>query len=217
MILRFNSSSKEKPPCPAPRGVSFSAALPVHLPSTNSSFFHGASPAWSGAICARAGRTQNYAIPRITVVRIVISFCADPRIVPEGRRDQELSAAAMCLRPREATLVQTASFRQTARKLGVSRVMRKHLIRGDENRECDWRSISRRQTGYSQPIPKAGIGGSPRFATAGGTRASRADQGSAPPGSPAVSQPCQHRDRGSDCSFAASLRWRRRIDSSEMV
>src|ERR1017187_3175476 len=164
MILRFNSSSKEKPPCPPPRGASFSAALPGHLPSTNSSFFHGESPVWSGAICARAGRTQNNAIPRITVVRIVISFCADPRIVPEGRRDQELSAAAMCLRPREATLVQTASFRHTARKLGVSRVMRKHLIRGDENKECDWRSISRRQTGYSQPIPKAGIGGSPRFA-----------------------------------------------------
>src|ERR1035441_761335 len=35
--------------------------------------------------------------------------------------------------------------------------------RTDENRARDWRSISRRQTGYSQPIPKAGIGGSPRF------------------------------------------------------
>src|ERR1035438_4801127 len=42
--------------------------------------------------------------------------------------------------------------------------MRKHLIRGDENRARGWRSIRRRQTGYSQPIPKAGIGGSPRFA-----------------------------------------------------
>src|SRR5664279_83930 len=38
------------------------------------------------------------------------------------------------------------------------------LIRGDENRARDWRSISPGQTGYSQPIPKAGIGGSPRFA-----------------------------------------------------
>jgi hypothetical protein len=28
----------------------------------------------------------------------------------------------------------------------------------------DWWSIRRRQTGYSRPIPKAGIGGSPRFA-----------------------------------------------------
>src|ERR1035438_10682038 len=42
--------------------------------------------------------------------------------------------------------------------------MRERLIRGDENRACDWRSISRTQTGYSQPIPKARIGGSPRFA-----------------------------------------------------
>src|ERR1035438_6188860 len=87
MIFRFNSSSKEKPPCPAPRGVSFSPALPVHLPSTNSSFFQGESPAWSGAICARAGRTQNKAIPRNTLVRIVISFHTDPRIVIERSRD----------------------------------------------------------------------------------------------------------------------------------
>src|ERR1035441_1367151 len=42
--------------------------------------------------------------------------------------------------------------------------MRRGLIRRDENWARDWRSISRRQTGYSQPIPKAGIGGSPRFA-----------------------------------------------------
>src|ERR1039457_5324727 len=42
--------------------------------------------------------------------------------------------------------------------------MRRGLIRRDENWARDWRSISRRQTGYSQPIPRAGIGGSPRFA-----------------------------------------------------
>src|ERR1700690_984965 len=45
-----------------------------------------------------------------------------------------------------------------------SRVMRRGLIRRDENWARDWRSIRHRQTGYSPPIPKAGIGGSPRFA-----------------------------------------------------
>jgi hypothetical protein len=67
--------------------VSFSPALPVHLPSTNSSFFQGESPAWPGAICARTGRTQNNTAPRITLVRIVISFHADSRIVPERSRN----------------------------------------------------------------------------------------------------------------------------------
>src|ERR1019366_2708476 len=51
---------------------------------------------------------------------------------------------------------------------GDSRVMRRVLIRRDEDWACEGRRISRRQTGYSQPIPKAGIGGSPRFAESAG-------------------------------------------------
>src|ERR1035438_3184834 len=57
-----------------------------------------------------------------------------------------------------------------------SRVMRRGLIRRDEDRARDWRSISRRQTGYSQPIPKVGIGGSPRFAGPCHPRARRQNQ-----------------------------------------
>jgi hypothetical protein len=53
----------------------------------NSSFFQGESPAWSGVLCARTGRTQNNTIPRITLVRIVIAFHTDLRIVSERSRD----------------------------------------------------------------------------------------------------------------------------------
>src|ERR1035441_6663023 len=69
-----------------------------------------------------------------------------------------------------------ANFRQGAPEIHGSRVMRKHLIRGDENRGREGRSTSRRQTGYSPPIPNAGIGGSPRFAAYHRGRLSRSEE-----------------------------------------
>src|ERR1019366_6492746 len=51
-----------------------SPALPAHLPSRNSNFFHGESPALSGLPWARAGKTLNNTMPRITLVRICPAY-----------------------------------------------------------------------------------------------------------------------------------------------
>jgi hypothetical protein len=52
----------------------------------------------------------------------------------------------------------------TDRHFRESHVMRKHLMRGMKMGRGTARLAQRGQTGYSQPIPKAGIGGGPRFA-----------------------------------------------------
>src|ERR1019366_191797 len=79
-----------------------------------------------------------------------------------NRRGRHAGTSIPC--PRRGGANRPCFCPQRRRDAEISRVMRKHLIRGDENRGREGRSISRRQSGYSQPIPKAGIGGSPRFA-----------------------------------------------------
>src|SRR4029077_9118161 len=82
-IFLFNPGSNEKPPPPAPCGVSFSPAVPVHLPSTNLSFLHAESPVLSGTLCATRGRTPHIIALRIAVLFIVISLL---RVYPTAPR-----------------------------------------------------------------------------------------------------------------------------------